>query len=78
MQTDPNWGNFLYDVQTRTTYLIDFGAAREYGEEFVLGYLNIVTANANRDGRGLNPPPKTSQHITCVSSLDRYFHAETY
>ena len=49
MQTDPNWGNFLYDVQTRTTYLIDFGVAREYGEEFVRGYLNFFTANANRD-----------------------------
>jgi aarF domain-containing kinase len=49
MQTDPNWGNFLYDVRTRTTYLIDFGAAREYDEEFVRGYLNIVVANANRD-----------------------------
>ncbi|KAL9180114.1 hypothetical protein ACHAXT_008084 [Thalassiosira profunda] len=49
MQTDPNWGNFLYDVRTRTTYLIDFGAAREYDKEFVRGYLNIVVANANRD-----------------------------
>mmetsp|Transcript_2840 Transcript_2840/g.6097 ORF Transcript_2840/g.6097 Transcript_2840/m.6097 type:complete len:659 (-) Transcript_2840:57-2033(-) len=49
MQTDPNWGNFLYDVRTRTTYLIDFGAAREYDEEFVRGYLNIVVANANKD-----------------------------
>mmetsp|Transcript_10145 Transcript_10145/g.22415 ORF Transcript_10145/g.22415 Transcript_10145/m.22415 type:complete len:175 (+) Transcript_10145:35-559(+) len=49
MQTDPNWGNFLYDVRTRTTYLIDFGAAREYDEEFVRGYLKIVVANANRD-----------------------------
>mmetsp|Transcript_42336 Transcript_42336/g.72292 ORF Transcript_42336/g.72292 Transcript_42336/m.72292 type:complete len:170 (+) Transcript_42336:1-510(+) len=49
MQTDPNWGNFLYDVRTQTTYLIDFGAAREYDEEFVRGYLNIVVANANLD-----------------------------
>ena len=53
MQTDPNWGNFLYDVRTRTTYLIDFGAAREYDREFVRGYLNIVTANANRDEAAL-------------------------
>ena len=37
------------DVWTRTTYLIDFGAAREYEEEFVQGYLSIVVANANRD-----------------------------
>ena len=51
MQTDPNWGNFLYDVRTRTTYLIDFGASREFSKEFVSGYLNIVTANANRDAK---------------------------
>ena len=53
MQTDPNWGNFLYDVRTRTTYLIDFGAAREYDTEFVKGYLSIVIANANRDEKTL-------------------------
>jgi len=53
MQTDPNWGNFLYDVRTRTAYLIDFGAAREYDEEFVQGYLNIVIANANKDEKAL-------------------------
>ena len=53
MQTDPNWGNFLYDVRTRTTYLIDFGASREYDVEFVRGYMNIVIANANRDEKSL-------------------------
>lgn len=53
MQTDPNWGNFLYDVRTRTTYLIDFGAARDYDEDFVRGYLNIVKANADQDERAL-------------------------
>ena len=49
MQTDPNWGNFLYDMGTCTTFLIDFGAAREYSKQFVDGYLRIVCANANRD-----------------------------
>ncbi len=29
-QTDPNWGNFLYDPATHMLHLIDFGAAREY------------------------------------------------
>jgi aarF domain-containing kinase len=53
MQTDPNWGNFLYDVRTRTTYLIDFGAARDYDEDFVRGYLNIVKANADKDEKAL-------------------------
>jgi len=49
MQTDPNWGNFLYDVGTKTTNLIDFGATREYSKEFVDGYLRIVWASANQD-----------------------------
>jgi aarF domain-containing kinase len=49
MQTDPNWGNFLYDMGTQTTTLLDFGAAREYPKQFVDGYLRIVWANANRD-----------------------------
>jgi aarF domain-containing kinase len=49
MQTDPNWGNFLYDVGTQTTSLIDFGATREYSKEFVDGYLRIVWASANQD-----------------------------
>jgi aarF domain-containing kinase len=49
MQTDPNWGNFLYDVGTGTTTLIDFGATREFPKSFVDGYLRIVWASANQD-----------------------------
>mmetsp|Transcript_14956 Transcript_14956/g.41637 ORF Transcript_14956/g.41637 Transcript_14956/m.41637 type:complete len:697 (+) Transcript_14956:197-2287(+) len=49
MQTDPNWGNFLYDVGTGNTTLIDFGATREFPKPFVDGYLRIVWASANRD-----------------------------
>jgi aarF domain-containing kinase len=53
MQTDPNWGNFLYDIGSQTTSLIDFGATREYSKEFVDGYLRIVWASANRDEKTL-------------------------
>ena len=53
MQTDPNWGNFLYDVGTRSTTLIDFGATREFAKDFVDGYLRIVWASANRDEKTL-------------------------
>ena len=49
MQTDPNWGNFLYDMGTGTTHLIDFGAAREFSKEFVDGYLKIVKSSADQD-----------------------------
>nr|XP_043620903.1 protein ABC transporter 1, mitochondrial [Erigeron canadensis] len=49
MQTDPNWGNFLYNESTRTVNLIDFGAARSYPKTFVDNYLRMVVACANSD-----------------------------
>ncbi|KAK8693728.1 hypothetical protein V6N13_071298 [Hibiscus sabdariffa] len=49
MQTDPNWGNFLFDEATKTINLIDFGAARDYPKRFVDDYLRMVMACANND-----------------------------
>lgn len=49
MQTDPNWGNFLYDEAKGTINLIDFGAAREYPRRFVDNYLKMILACANQD-----------------------------
>lgn len=49
MQTDPQWANYLYDIGSGTTSLIDFGATRDYSKEFVDGYLRMVWASANRD-----------------------------
>ncbi|PSC71114.1 aarF domain-containing kinase 4 [Micractinium conductrix] len=49
MQTDPNWGNFLYDPATGTINLIDFGAAKDYSPHFVSDYLRMVRACADRD-----------------------------
>ncbi|CAM9444311.1 unnamed protein product, partial [Laminaria digitata] len=49
MQTDPNWGNFLFDTETGKMSLIDFGACREYRKDFVDDYLRLVWAAANRD-----------------------------
>lgn len=49
MQTDPNWSNFLYDEPTKMINLIDFGAAREYPQNFVDDYLQMVIACANSD-----------------------------
>eukprot|EP00246_Nothoceros_aenigmaticus_P014049 TRINITY_DN5169_c0_g2_i2.p1 TRINITY_DN5169_c0_g2~~TRINITY_DN5169_c0_g2_i2.p1 ORF type:complete len:177 (-),score=17.73 TRINITY_DN5169_c0_g2_i2:40-570(-) len=49
MQTDPNWGNFLYDEATDTINLIDFGAARDYPKNFVENYLQMVRACADQD-----------------------------
>lgn len=53
MQTDPNWGNFLYDERTGTLSLIDFGAAREFPKPFVDEYVEMVAACARRDRAGV-------------------------
>lgn len=41
MQTDPNWSNFLYDIESRRIMLIDFGATRFYTEEFIDNYRRV-------------------------------------
>lgn len=43
LQTDPNWGNFLYDEATKIVNLIDFGAARDFPKRFVDDYIRMVT-----------------------------------
>ncbi len=53
MQTDPNWGNFLYDESAGKLNLIDFGAAREFPSKFVDNYLSMVKACAERDRDGV-------------------------
>lgn len=53
MQTDPNWGNFLYDVGSGKIFLIDFGAAREYSKEFVEMYIQMIWASANQNREDL-------------------------
>lgn len=49
MQTDPNWGNFMYDAPNRHLHLIDFGAATEYPKQFVDDYVQMVRGCALRD-----------------------------
>lgn len=44
MQTDPNWTNFLYNAQTNKLELLDFGASREYPEEFITKYTQLLDA----------------------------------
>lgn len=49
MQTDPNWANFLYNPATKKIELLDFGAARGYGDEFIKNYLGVLRAAVRRD-----------------------------
>ena len=61
-QTDPNWGNFLYEEGPEVPasegvhgsgvggklHLIDFGAAREFPPGFVKDYLEMVKVGPGR------------------------------
>ena len=42
MQTDPNWGNYLHDPDSRRVVLLDFGACREFDRGFCDEYFDIV------------------------------------
>ena len=49
MQTDPNWANFLFNPETNKIGLLDFGATREFGVNFVNTYFKIIDAAARKD-----------------------------
>ena len=49
MQTDPNWGNFMYEAPARKLHLIDFGAATEFPKTFVDDYVQMVRGCALKD-----------------------------
>ena len=49
MQTDPNWTNFLYNCKTNKLELLDFGASREYPEEFITLYAKNLVAASKSD-----------------------------
>ncbi|KAF5021846.1 hypothetical protein F66182_6103 [Fusarium sp. NRRL 66182] len=49
MQTDPNWTNFLYNADLNKLELLDFGASREYPEEFVTQYVQLLAAASRSD-----------------------------
>ncbi|MED6145980.1 mitochondrial chaperone [Stylosanthes scabra] len=78
MQTDPNWGNFLYDEEKKTINLIDFGAARDYPKRFVDDYLRMVLACANTDRDGVIEMSRRLGFITGMESdvmLDAHVQA---
>jgi aarF domain-containing kinase len=53
MQTDPNWTNFLYNPATEKLELLDFGASREYPDEFITLYVRLLDAAARSDREGV-------------------------
>jgi aarF domain-containing kinase len=64
VQSDPNFGNFLYNHKGRCIHLIDFGATRDYSKSFVDNYMILVWAAANKDRETLMSISKTLGFVT--------------
>ncbi|KAF9734081.1 hypothetical protein PMIN03_003097 [Paraphaeosphaeria minitans] len=86
MQTDPNWTNFLYNEKDHKIELLDFGASREYADEFVIPYINILIAASHNDRNairdlsiqlgyltGAESQPMLDAHIQSVLTLAEPF-----
>lgn len=86
MQTDPNWANFLYNNETKKIELLDFGAAREYKDEFVDDYVEVLRAAVRGDRKsvekyslklgyltGLESPAMVKAHVDSVMVLGEAF-----
>ena len=54
VQTDPNFANYLYLQEAKQIGLLDFGATREYSEQFSKGYLHAFSSVMKQDQIGLN------------------------
>ncbi|KAF2005476.1 ABC1-domain-containing protein [Amniculicola lignicola CBS 123094] len=86
MQTDPNWTNFLYNKKDKKIELLDFGASRDYPDEFVEPYINVLIAASQNDKpairdlslqlgylTGAESQPMLEAHIQSVLTLAEPF-----
>lgn len=64
MQTDPNWANFLYNDETKKIELLDFGAAREFRDDFVADYIEVLRAAVRKDFAGVEHFLKKLGYLT--------------
>ncbi|OLN84498.1 Protein ABC1-like protein, mitochondrial [Colletotrichum chlorophyti] len=64
MQTDPNWTNFLYNAKTNKLELLDFGASREYPDEFVTQYVQLLAAASRSDRDGVKRLSESLGYLT--------------
>jgi aarF domain-containing kinase len=89
MQTDPNWTNFMFNAKDLKVELLDFGASREYPDEFVEPYINILMGASRGDRNtirdrsielgyltGDESPAMLNAHIQSVLTLAEPFKAD--
>ena len=52
MQTDPNFANYRYNMETGKIVLLDFGACRQFSDYFVEAYRQLMIAVLSNDREG--------------------------
>ena len=53
MQTDPNFANYLFQIDTGKIVLLDFGATRKIPSEISMGYLALINSGIKNDENGM-------------------------
>lgn len=84
VQTDPNFANYLYDEKRNKIQLLDFGATREYSEEKVLAFKQLLQACMDENEHvALEPHAanvgylETSDTETYKRSITKLLHTAT-
>nr|WP_086939495.1 AarF/ABC1/UbiB kinase family protein [Thaumasiovibrio occultus] len=54
LQTDPNYGNYLYLPKTRQIGLLDFGAVKAFPPELLAGYRMLMSAAITEDRNAIH------------------------
>jgi predicted unusual protein kinase regulating ubiquinone biosynthesis (AarF/ABC1/UbiB family) len=53
MQTDPNFANYLFQIDTGKIVLLDFGATRKIPTDISIGYLALINSGVQKDENGM-------------------------
>lgn len=64
MQTDPNWTNFLYNASLGKLELLDFGASREYPDQFARTYVQLLAAASRSDSEAVEALSRELGYLT--------------
>ncbi|MEE2000615.1 AarF/ABC1/UbiB kinase family protein [Alkalimonas sp. MEB108] len=70
VQTDPNFANYRYNEDTEQLVLLDFGACREYSQEFSQAYRQLFTASLQHDQSAMD------QALTIIGFFSERIAAE--
>lgn len=53
MQTDPNFANYLFQIESGKIVLLDFGATRKIPHDISMGYLALINSGVKNDESGM-------------------------